>query len=324
MARARCGFLHVPKAAGSSIRSALTAAYPADATSRYSYDHVLFGHFDRYDTFAPGLRAMTLLPDDTPDRLDVALVVGHFAVQTMTRFVDVADIFTVLREPRARVLSHQLFWSTRTAAATERYGAYQVERTAVDGLRRFLADPAGVHQYDNLHVRMLCGYDLPSDRALTDAELADATSAARATLGRLGAVTFVESPAFWADVAGFVGIDGDEPRENVTGSNDVPVSFSGSQFDLETLERLHRCTVGDAALYRDVVATRLGLDPSAAQRRADHAFVAQVERYARHVAGAEADRRHAVQASAAAVTSGDDTAPAGRLGRLRGARTSRR
>ena len=291
MVRSRCGFLHVPKAAGSSIRSALTAAYPAESTSRYSYDHVLFGHFDRYDTFAPGLRAMTLLPDEQPDRTDIALVVGHFAVQTLTRFVEMGDIFTVLREPRARVLSHQLFWSTRTPAATERYGEYQVERTAVDGMKRFLTNPAGVHQYDNLHVRMLCGSDLPTDRALTGAELTDATSAARATLHSLGAVTFVESPTFWPDVAAFVGLTGDEPRENVTGSNDVPVSFSGPQFDAETLEMLHLATMGDAALYREVVATRLGLDPDGAQRRADGSFVAQVERYSRHVSRSEADRQ---------------------------------
>ena len=316
MVRSRCGFLHVPKAAGSSIRSALTAAYPVESTSRYSFDHVLFGHFDRYDTFAPPLRAMTLLPDDEPDRVDVALIAGHFAVHTLTRFVDRSDIFTVLREPRARVLSHQLFWSTRAAASTERYGEYQVERTAVDGMKRFLANPAGVHQHDNLHVRMLCGYDLPTDRALTDAELGDATAAARATLAALGSVTFVESPAFWTDVAGFVGLDGDEPRENVTGANDVPVSFEGPQFDAETLELLHRATVGDAALYHEVVATRLGLDTERARRHADQAFIAQVERYTRHVSRSEADRRHA---SPAAPADGAPETPssAGPLRRLR-------
>jgi hypothetical protein len=316
MVRSRCGFLHVPKAAGSSIRSALTAAYPTASTSRYSYDHVLFGHFDRYDTFAPGLRAITLLPDDQPDRTDVALIVGHFAVQTLTRFVEVGDIFTVLREPRARVLSHQLFWSTRTAAATERYGEYQVERTAVDGMKRFLTNPAGVHQYDNLHVRMLCGDDLPTDRALSSAELADATSAASATLHALGAVTFVESPAFWPDVANFVGLTGDEPHENVTGSNDVPVSFSGPQFDAETLELLHLATVGDAALYREVVATHLGLDADNAQRHADGSFVAQVERYSRHVSRSEADRRHS-ETGTAPPTGVDEPTPRGPWRRLR-------
>lgn len=286
--RRRCGFLHIPKTAGKSIRAALGAAYDAADTAPYQFDYVLFGDFDRYDTFAEPIRRRTLTRSDPPAMLDARLVAGHLAYQTITRFMDPSDVFTVVREPRARLLSHQLYWSARLPAMTAAYGDYQVERTAVDGLKRFLSQPAGAHQHDNLHVRLLCGVDLPADRPLLDSELAEATTCAVANLSTLGALLFVESPSFWSDFAQFVGTDIDELRENDMGATPVPVPFSGTQLDDEALELLDARTAGDRQVYLAVLRTRLGIELDEAGRRADRAFARQVERYARQIARTEA------------------------------------
>lgn len=288
--RPRCGFLHIPKTAGKSIRTALISTYEEADTSPYQFDDVLFGNFDRYDTFAEPIRRRTLTRHDDPVMLNARLVAGHLAYQTITRFMDPGDVFTVVREPRARLLSHQLYWSARLPAMTAAYGDYQVERTAVDGLKRFLEQPAGAHQHDNLHVRLLCGADLPADRPLLEAELADATERSLANLRTLGAVLFVESSTFWNDFTAFIGIDTPELRENDMGATPVPVPFHGSQLDDETLEMLDARTAGDRQVYLAVLRARLGVDDAVAVRLADRAFAKQVERYARQVARDEASR----------------------------------
>lgn len=286
--RLRCGFLHIPKTAGNSIRAALRTVYDAADTAPYQFDHVLFGDFDRYDTFAEPIRRRTLTRDESPVMLDARLVAGHLAYQTITRFMDPSDVFTVVREPRARLLSHHLYWSARLPAMTAAYGDYQVERTAVDGLKRFLSQHAGAHQHDNLHVRLLCGDALPADRPLSDAELADAAARAVANLSTLGALLFVESPSFWNDFGQFVGTDIAELRENDMGATPVPVPFSGPQLDDEALELLDERTAGDRQVYLAVLRHRLGIDLAEAGRMADRAFARQVERYARQVARTEA------------------------------------
>lgn len=295
MVRERCGFLHIPKTAGSSVRSALQRAYPGERTSRYVFDDVLFGGFSGYDTFSGPLRTVTLLPGDTPDRTDSSLVLGHFSLHGITRLIDPSDVFTVLREPRARLLSHQSFWAMSPDEVNVDYGDYQVHRLAFDGLRRFLEHDAAAHQHDNLACRMLApaALDLPRDRPMTPGERDTAVDAAVETLARLGMTTFVESPRFWADIAGFVGLDGPEPRENITDSGGRGAPFRGAQLDRHTIDLLEERTAGDMRLFRHVVTASGDATERDAQRIADAAFAAQAERYGRLVAAAEHEHLHA-------------------------------
>lgn len=289
--RPRCGFLHIPKTAGSSIRSALTSAYRPDDTSKYVFDDVLFGSFQRYETFSSELRSITLLPGDTPDRVDAPLVLGHFSLSGICRLTSPADVFTVLREPRSRLLSHQLFWAMSPDEVNVAYGDYQVHRRAFDGLRRFLEDDTAAHQHDNIAVRMLtpASLRLPRDRPMSAAERETAVDSALESLRSLGMATIVESPTFWADVAAFVGLDGPEPRENVTDSGGRGTPFRGPQLDRATMELVEERTAGDAVLFRHVAMTALGCSGDEARRLADAAFASQAERYGRVVATAESE-----------------------------------
>jgi hypothetical protein len=289
LARARCGFLHIPKAAGTSIRTAMVGAYGADLVSPFVFDEVLFGGFTAWDTVADRLAALILHPDQTltDDDRSKRAVAGHLSFRSIRRLIDASDVFTVLREPRSRILSHQLFWSVLPEFVADEYGEYQVHRTAFDGLKRFLTDPTAAHQADNLHVRMLADLDIDPTRPLAPSEHADAAAAALDTLGQLGCTTVVEAPTFWRDIATFIGLGGDEVRENVTGSGNVPTPFGGPQFDHETLELLDERTAADGIVYRRIVAQLLGLDERGAAAFADRIFLMQVERYGRVLARAE-------------------------------------
>lgn len=288
MLRDRCGFLHIPKTAGSSVREALTALFSEEQVSRYRFDDVLFGPFAAFDTFDPSLRASVLLPSDEVTEPPARLVAGHLSLQGMRRLVEPADMFTVLREPRARLLSHQLFWAVQPANYAA-FGEYQVQRLSLDGLRPFLERSEAAHQTDNLICRMLASGNgvIPRDRAMSASERKVAAEAAIETIETLGLTTYVESPTMWGDVSTFVGAPLEPVTANVTSSNDHPAPFAGPQFDFAMLELLEERTAADAQVFRYVVSSRTGCTAAEAAQFADFHFVAQVERYARVAMQAE-------------------------------------
>lgn len=283
--RARCGFLHIPKTAGTSVHRALVHAYGPSAISRFRFDDACFGGFTEWDTLAPAVRTTVfhrggpITADDRSSRV----VSGHLSYRSITSLVDPDDVCTVLREPRARLLSHHLFWGALTDHETADLGSYRAHRSAVGGLQRFLSDPLVLHQTDNLQVRMLAGVDLDPTRPLTTAERHDLVESARRNLGTLGCTTFVEAPTFWHDVSSFIGADIPEWHENVADLAAGSLPFHGAQLDTEARELLAERTAADRVIYLEVVADALGLDADAAGAFADGVFAEQAERYERLV-----------------------------------------
>jgi len=270
------------------MRAALEALFPPEQVSRYRFDDVLYGSFTAFDTFAPSLRASVLLPTDDVAGAPSSLVAGHLSLQSMQRLLHPGDVFTVLREPRARLLSHQLFWAVQPGNYAA-FGEYQVQRLSLDGLRPFLERSEGVHQTDNLICRMLAGDSIviPRDRAMTSAERNLAAQAAIDSLETLGLATYVESPTMWDDVSAFVGAPVQPVSVNVTSSADRRAPFTGPQFSIATLELLEERTAADAQVFRHLVSSRTGCSAEEATRLADNHFVGQVERYARVASRAE-------------------------------------
>lgn len=291
--RDRCGFLHIPKTAGNSVRAALAARFPAEQTSRYIYDDALFGTFEEFDTLAPVLRASVLLPTDDIAEGPARLVAGHLSLRGMQRLLPPGDVFTVLREPRARLLSHQLYWALRPDNGA--FGKYEVMRLSFDGLRPFLERAEAAHQADNLICRMLAAgrVAIPRDRAMTPSERDAAAAAAIETIETFGLTTYVGSPTMWSDVASFVGVPLEPVNANVTNSDDHPIPFAGAQLDVATLELLEERTTADAQVFRHVVSSRGGCGATEVTRLADYHFVAQVERYARVATKSERARPEA-------------------------------
>lgn len=288
-----CGFVHIPKTAGMSVRAALLDHYPAGAVGHVRFDDRLFGDFARYDTFDPGLRAETMLATDpAPDTTGRLLQLGHLSLQGMLRLLPAERTFTVLREPRARVLSHHLYWSVRPVEVNAAFGEYQVQRYAEAGLRAFLLAPQAAHQHDNLICRMLVDDPgrIPADGPIDPLHHAAVAAEALAAIDAMGLCTFVEDPAMWAQLSAFVEHEMRPVRVNETDAPTDPVQFRGPQLDADTVTLLQERTGADQLVYRAVVARRFGIDDSAARAMADAHFVAQAERYGRITAAAEAVR----------------------------------
>lgn len=282
------GFLHIPKTAGMSVRAALLEHYPAHQVGNIRYDERLFGPFTEWHTFAPSLRAETLLPSDpTPPTDGQRLQLGHISLPGLQRLVPGDRILTVLREPRARLLSHHLYWAVRPVEQNEAFGTYQVQRFAQRGLRAFLEADAAAHQHDNLQCRMLVHEPalIPADRPIPEARHAEVAALAIEAVTRLGLVSIVEDPAMWQQLSEFVGRPLQHVRTNVTEASDAPVAFAGPQLDPATVALVEARNGADLILYHHVARARLGLDAAAVMAFANHQFVSQAERYGRVTAG---------------------------------------
>ncbi len=265
------------------MRAALAAAFSGHV-SRYRWDEALFGSFVDYDSLPAALRYTVLRPTDEIDEPETPLVAGHLSMHGMLRLLDAGDMFTVLREPRARLLSHQLYWALLPEKAA--FGNYEVDLLSRDGLGPLLSKDVAAHQHDNLMCRMLARdrCSLPIDRPMTEAERAMAAAAAIEVADSLGLATYLESPQMWDDVSTFVGAPIQRVSVNVTQPREASATFFGPQFDQATQELLYERTAADALLYSHVVCARTGCTPAQASLLADRHFIAQVERYARTAA----------------------------------------
>src|SRR5271156_2805263 len=106
-------FLHIPKSAGSSIHSALEAALPAGSLAPQRTDSWLFCGFNDFELLRP--EARSLIAANLPEVQSLGrsrAVSGHFSLTTLLQIADQSSIATVLREPRARLLSLYTYWRT--------------------------------------------------------------------------------------------------------------------------------------------------------------------------------------------------------------------
>jgi hypothetical protein len=103
-------FLHVQKCGGQSLFSALEAALPPGSLAPRRVERANFCSFDRFESLGPEARSRVAI-DDT-EVLELAsyrAVVGHFTLRTLKRLAPDDRIGTVLREPRARLVSYYAF-----------------------------------------------------------------------------------------------------------------------------------------------------------------------------------------------------------------------
>ena len=150
--RSRLGYLHMPKAAGTSIRAAFASYYDPADTVPYSFDRHLFGDDPRIDE----IREPLFLGE--PDELrGYRYMEGHWALPTMAAVLEPSEIVCVLREPRARFLSHYTFWRGWPDSMHELWEPYGAARFAQLALSDYCREPAIAHQADNLVTRLLLG-----------------------------------------------------------------------------------------------------------------------------------------------------------------------
>ena len=147
-------FMHIPKTSGTALMSALAASLNPSAVVT-GFDHCLFGSFSSFNTFSVSeQQRIYKTSNDLPAGKE--LVMGHFAFSTLREAYPHAHIFTVLRDPVSRVLSHWLFWRQHTDLLLEPLGDWAAfVRYGREPLARFLNQPRIACQIDNLALRML-------------------------------------------------------------------------------------------------------------------------------------------------------------------------
>lgn len=246
-------FLHVPKCAGSSITTALEAAFPPGARAPQCFDDATFGLDADYDALQPAMRAAVAVGEEELAALaDYQLVCGHFTLTSLLGVTTAEHIATVLREPRARLLSLYAYWATEEFPHVEPYAP---QKHAERPLGEFLAEPEIASAVDNQVCRLVLHGDarIPAAGFIADDDVASLAADAITALEQIGFVGIHELPdELWRGLSRAFGVTLQPVRSNVTA--DVPRAPRCPPYersiDARAFGQLARRTQVDARIYR--------------------------------------------------------------------------
>ena len=233
--RERIGYLHVPKAAGTSVTDAIRRAVVAAAEREERVisicpqvmDRTLYGSFDRYGELSDKPREM-IFTGPVERLAGYEVVVGHFSAASLRPGRGDHDLAVLFREPRARLMSHYSYWSSWSAEEHAAWDPYDGSRHAADApWPDLLVDESLASQIDNVAARLLLSPHplIPTDGFIADHDLAEVASAAVETLGRFGFVDAIENgPQCWSRLGEWAGLDLDVGHRNVTEDTDADPS----------------------------------------------------------------------------------------------------
>jgi hypothetical protein len=196
-------------------------------------------------------------PEDVLDLGKAAVVLGHFRLSTLTQVAPCEFIATILREPRARLLSQYLFWRTQAHDGSVRFPPRDHARRP---LGEFLSEPSVAQATDNLLCRMLLEPDprIPSSGFIPPGDLEALASDAAAKLDALGFVGVLElGDMVWQGLSRLFEVTVTPDEQNVTGrSGPAPDTAPVARpFNARTIQVLDARTRGDALIYRHALAT---------------------------------------------------------------------
>ena len=248
----RLAFLHVPKSAGTSLAQQLRTALPEHRWAPWVLDPDQFGPY-RDRELSPELRSI-VLPDPGALR-SVDAASGHFSLPSLLAAFRPADVVTVLREPRSRLLSHHRYWRNLSDAQIEAHDTWaDINATASElDFGDWLADRRVAYQTDNVLARMLVPHHpaIPLDGFIADAAVPELVTAAIDQLAQLGWVDVVErGDAVFADVGRHVGAMLSPVHRNVTVERSSQAGSPAEFFEADAVERLRARTAVDRALWR--------------------------------------------------------------------------
>jgi len=289
-------YLHFPKAAGTSVRAAFAAYYTTEQTVPWSFDRMLFGAFERLDEVREPVFLGTAEQLQGYDYME-----GHWSLPTILDAFVPADVVCVVREPRARLLSHYTFWRSWPQWMHDLWEPYPAAKHAQRPLSEFLSDPAAAHQADNLTTRLLLGRHplAPLDGFIADPAAAAAVACAR--VDSLGYADVLErGDQMYAGLEAWFGSPLSRERLNETDLSDGEPVDVADFTNRATMELVHARTAADRVVWAHVAGLR-GLDAGAAADLADSVFAASVGRIT---------AEHAV---AAVVTTGSTTDEAAKV-----------
>lgn len=277
--------MHLPKSAGTSIRDALEAALPPGALAPQRYDAFAFGGFSSFDRLEERLRAKIAVgAEEVAALADYQVVAGAFPLPVLTRIAPEANIATVLREPRARLLSAYAFLRLSAIMDIWHLWAEEVLEKPTRSLETFLSDP-GIARLNDNH---LCRLVLSEHPRVRDGDFVEGGNVSHGIahealerLNRLGYVGILEQDDIGHDMSRFMGANLPLPRANVSGEGKVRAgALPIPRLDMrKVLDLIEERSAADRVVYETLLARRLSGGHVEARRTADAAFAAQLVRF---------------------------------------------
>lgn len=265
-----------------TITSALEAALPPGSLAPFRIDYSVFCGFDAFDSLSPEARAQVIAsPDDAGALRGYDAVAGHFCLPTLRAVAPASAVCTVLREPRARLLSLYTYW--RTAGAGDDFWApYRIGVSAWRPVAEFLSDPRLAPAIDNGVCRMLLAGDprLPTTGFVARQDVEVVAAAAIELLDALGFVGILElGQQAWEGVGHTFDVTLEPRRAHVTGELGSAASIvdDGEVLTGAGLELLEERTAVDALIY-DHALERAGVASRERARVIKAAFASQLVR----------------------------------------------
>ena len=250
-------FLHVPKAAGSSIVASLRDALDDHTWGDQVFDPAWMGPY-RHHARPPALARQVL--ESVDELIDIDAVAGHLTLPTLLTRFELGDIATVVREPRCRLLSHYEYWRGLDAEARDRELPWASSRSAATlDFAEWLADESIAYQSDNTLIRQLVDDPaIPENRFIANDDLARLAKLAGRCIDQLGFVGLVEEgDAVFDRLGRFVGHRLERRRINVTNREPSRAVDLTAIFEHSTHVLASR-TAGDALVWR-AAARRVGI-----------------------------------------------------------------
>ncbi|MGP0032956.1 MAG: hypothetical protein ACLP4R_00010 [Solirubrobacteraceae bacterium] len=253
------------------------------------------GGFDDIDRLDRHVRAILAVRGDEHRELSpYSVVSGHFSLSTLLRITSPSSIAIVLREPRARVLSHYAFWRLSSSVRTAWRG-YPALDHALRPLNEFLAEPQVAQASDNVVCRMLLGEDpdLPELGFIAPEQVDYIASRAIAALESLGFVGVLElGDSIWSGLSRFFEVSLTPMRLNTAGAEDPCGDAPDVKLEItaRTLDLLYSRTAADAIVYRHAMESQ-GYSRECADRLSAAAFADELVRLGNVADAAASDLR---------------------------------
>jgi hypothetical protein len=270
----RIAMLHIPKSAGNSVATALHDVLPDHTWSPYVFDPSLFGSMRNEPI--PERQEGQVLPDPSKLR-EYGAATGHFSLPTLLAAFEPADIVMLVREPRARLLSHYQYWRGLGRAHRDERNTWPITSKATRlHFGEWIVDPQTAYQTDNILVRtLLAGHPaIPDDDFIDPDDLGSLTPVARRAARSLGWVDVIERGAdMWDGLGQRVGAELERSSLNKTEHRPELPTDASVLFEPSTVTALYERTVADAIIWHDI-AVRRGVERP--QLMAEQAWAARL------------------------------------------------
>lgn len=262
--------------------AALKAALPEGSLAPRQMDASTLCGFREFSLLQLSARNLIAVDDDEIRSMrSFPAVSGHFSLPNLRRIAPASSIGTVLREPRARVLSLFLYW--RTPHIFDLWRPYTLEEHVLKPLESFLAEPFVAPATDNQVCRMLLHGDrrIPADGFIAVADIDAVAADAIAVLDVLGFVGVLESGrAAWEGLERLFGVKLAPRKLNVTGEQGKPMPLQHGEklITADALDLLEQRSTADRVLYDHALALA-GVQVAARRRLVESAFAGQLARF---------------------------------------------